>query len=70
MVKFLRTAVSVNISIFKTSTKLVHVFREMGAEPHSPPASISQITDLFQLAQVGKYWESPEYAPAPQRMSI
>ena len=49
---------------------MVHVFREMGAEPHRPPASISQITDLFQLAQVGKCWESPEYAPGPQRMSI
>ena len=35
-----------------------------------PAASISQITNLFQLAQVGKCWESPEYAPAPQRMSI
>lgn len=45
-------------------------FREMGAEPHRPAASISQITNLFQLAQVGKCWESPEYAPAPQRMSI
>ena len=42
----------------------------MGAEPHRPAASISLITDLFQLAQVGKCWESPEYAPAPQRMSI
>ena len=49
---------------------MVHVFREMGAEPHRPAASISLITDLFQLAQVGKCWESPEYAPAPQRMSI
>ena len=45
-------------------------FREMGAEPHRHAASISQITNLFQLAQVGKCWESPEYAPAPQRMSI
>ena len=35
-----------------------------------PAASISQITDLFQLAQVRKCRESPEYAPAPQRMSI
>ena len=49
---------------------MVHVFREMGAEPHRPAASISLITDLFQLAQVGKCWESPEYALAPQRMSI
>ena len=49
---------------------MVHVFREMGAEPHRHAASISQITNLFQLAQVGKCWESPEYAPGPQRMSI
>ena len=58
------------VYVFKTSTKLVHVFREMGAEPHRHAASISQITNLFQLAQVGKCWESPEYAPGPQRMSI
>lgn len=32
--------------------------------PTAQLASISLITDLFQLAQVGKCWESPEYAPA------